>query len=168
MVKGCISHDETGKNLLSKSLPPFLIRTLKLSTGLPSFCLSCSVCLTLPLSQYMSPLCILPPGQYVYWASEKTKCITHRLWYYHTFWDSSVSTRSPIKPTLLILISGEGSFNMARASLIMLHTAAISFNYACNLFMHLILGACCEKLPPGIFYPGPLEAHGLTILIATP
>ena len=34
--------------------------------------------------------------------------------------------------------------------------------------MHLILGACCEKLPPGIFYPAPLEACGLTILIANP
>lgn len=41
----------------------------------------------------------------------------------------------------------------------------IYFNYTCNLFMPLIWGSCCEKLPAGIPYPAPLEAHGLTIII---
>ncbi len=34
--------------------------------------------------------------------------------------------------------------------------------------MHLILGACCEKLPPGIFYPAPLEALRINHLNSKP
>ena len=142
MVKGCISHDKTEdetaftSNSLLASLF-FLIHTLSLSLSLshthtrthscPS--LLFFVCLSLFIqTQTLDPSSLLPqscypcvhspPGQYLHWASAKPNSIIVGP-------VVPQSTRNPIKPTLIILISGPGSFNMARASLIMLHTAAI-------------------------------------------
>lgn len=125
-------HSLTNTTTLLPSLP-------LLSLSLFCFCNTLSLQHSYLLSQSCCP--------FVYHPSLPNTKYTHRLIYtyihtpthtsHYQFWASvkpnciivcpivPQSTRNPIKPSLIIFISGPGSFKLARASLIMLHTAAI-------------------------------------------